>query len=328
MAKEKTTKKEDKTPLEIYKENILSIFGKNSGVLIEDPNEIKLERFSTGSYLLDRDMKGGWVKGTMIEIYGAEASSKTTLCIHAVAEHQKKYPDEVILWVDLEKVFDPIYFSTIGVNFDPEKFILLRPSSGEETWDSIINFAKTFQNGVVVLDSVATLLPKSEDEGSMDDAAFALAARMNSKGLRKLFPYVKFEGTTFFMVNQVREDIGAYGDSDKSTGGNGFKFFSRCRIKTSKSKGEPGSSATIKYRQVKSTYGNPDRITETAVLYGIGFDRTRELLRVAVMEKIVEKTGGWYSYNGDKYQGEDNVVDLLNDNPELLQEIETKINEL
>lgn len=311
-----------------YRGFIDKMFGKNSGILVTDPSSIVIEKFPTGSYLLDRDLKGGWAKGTMIEIFGAESSGKTSTAIHAVAEHQKKYPDEPILWVDLEKVFDPTYFETIGINIKDPNFILTRPSSGEDVWEIMIEFCKKFQNGVVVLDSVTLLLPKKEDEALMTESSFAQGARLNSIGLRKLFPYIKFGGTTFFMINQVRTDIGSYGDSDKSTGGNGWKFYARTRIKTTKSKGEAGEYAVHKFRQVKSNYGTPDVITETTIEYGRGFDSTRELLRVAVDEGIVTKGGSWYSYGDTRLgQGEDNVVDLLNDNPELFQELLSKLKE-
>ena len=201
-----------------FRELIKKTFGKNSGILIEDAYNIKIEKFPSGSFLLDLDLKGGWAKGTLIEIFGENQSGKTTTVIHAVAEHQKKYPEEPILWVDLEKVYDPYYFKQIGIDISEDKFILLRPSSGEDTWESIISFVKTFDNGVIVLDSVALLLPKKEDEGSVGDAQMALAARMNSQGLRKLFPYMKPGGTTVFAINQTRKNIGGYGDPNVTTG--------------------------------------------------------------------------------------------------------------
>lgn len=317
--------KEEAT-LESYKSLIGKMFGKNSGILIENPDDIVIEKFETGSAIFDDDMKGGWPKGTLVEIFGPSGSGKTTLAIHAVAEHQIKYPDEPVLWLDLEKVFDPVYFKNVGIDISEEKFILTRPSAGEDAWELMINFAKTFENGMIVLDSVALLLPRKEDEGMVGDAQMASAARMNSQGLRKLFPYMKMGGTTVIAINQTRKNIGGYGDPNVTTGGEAWEFYARTRIKTSKSKGESGEYSNNKFTQVKSNYGKQDYVTETTIEYGIGFNKTKEILRIAVEKNIVTKGGSWYSYDDSKLgQGEDNVVKTLNDNPELLDIIKSKI---
>lgn len=250
----------------------------------------------------------------------------TTSAIHAVAEHQKKYPNETVLWVDLEKVFDPVYFKNIGININSEKFILVRPTAGEDAWETIITFAKTFENGVIVLDSVALLLPKKEDEGMVGDAQMGSAARMNSQGLRKLFPYMKPGGTTVFAINQTRKNIGGYGDPNVTTGGEAWAFYARTRLKTSVSKGEAGEYAIHKFAQIKANYGKRDTVTETTIVYGEGFNRIKELLEVAVEQNIINKSGSWYNYGDVKLgQGTDNVVNLLKDNLELMMEVETKI---
>ena len=152
----------EENKIENYKNLITKLFGKNSDILIKDPKDIQIEKFSTGSYLLDRDLKGGYPKGTLIELFGGNSSGKTSSCIHAVAEHQSKYPDEPVLWVDLEKVFDPVYFTNIGIDVGSDNFILVRPTAGEDACETMINFAKTFENGIIVLDSVALLLHKKE----------------------------------------------------------------------------------------------------------------------------------------------------------------------
>lgn len=318
-SKEEGTVKEYKILLE-------KLLGKNSGVIINDPDKIVIEKFSTGSPIFDQDLKEGWPKGTLIEVFGPSGSGKTTLCIHAVAEHQRKYPNEPVLWLDLEKVFDPVYFTNIGIDISEDKFILTRPSAGEDAWEIMINFAKSFENGIIVLDSVALLLPKKEDEGMVGDAQMASAARMNSQGLRKLFPYMKLGGTTIFAINQIRKNIGGYGDPNVTTGGGAWEFYARTRIKTSRLKGESGEYSNNKFTQVKSNYGNQDVVTETTIEYGIGFNNTKEVLRIAVEKGIVVKGGSWYSYEEDKLgQGEDNVVKTLNDNPDLLDIIKSKI---
>ena len=309
-----------------FRELIKKTFGKNSGILIEDADNIKIEKFPSGSFLLDLDLKGGWAKGTLIEIFGENQSGKTTTVIHAVAEHQKKYPEEPILWVDLEKVYDPYYFKQIGIDISEDKFILLRPSSGEDTWESIISFVKTFDNGVIVLDSVALLLPKKEDEGSVGDAQMALAARMNSQGLRKLFPYMKPGGTTVFAINQTRKNIGGYGDPNVTTGGEAWDFYARTRIKTSVSKGEAGEYSVHKFKQVKSNYGKKDVITETTISYGKGFDTKKEILLACIANDIIQKNGSWFSYGDTRLgQGLDNVSNLIGDNPELYDELVNKL---
>lgn len=333
MAKKQNKENETETVKSTEMDSFLSViqaaFGKKSDIFVKDPSNIDLERFSTGSYLLDRDLKGGWVKGTMIEIYGNESSGKTTLAIHSAAEHQKAYPNEKVLWIDLEKVFDPVYFKTIGLNIEPENFLLARPNTGEEAWQIMIEFTKAFQNGLIVLDSVALLLPEKEEEMLMTENSFAQAARMNSLGLRKLFPHVKMGGTTIIALNQVREDIGAYGDSDKSTGGNGWKFYARTRLKTSKSKGEAGEYAVHKYRQIKSNYGTPDAITETTINYGEGFNKVREFIKVCLAEGLIQRAGSWFSYGDVKLgQGENAVVEILQDNPELFDELFKKLKDL
>ena len=309
-----------------FRELIKKTFGKNSGILIEDADNIKIEKFPSGSFLLDLDLKGGWAKGTLIEIFGENQSGKTTTVIHAVAEHQKKYQEEPILWVDLEKVYDPYYFKQIGIDISEDKFILLRPSSGEDTWESIISFVKTFDNGVIVLDSVALLLPKKEDEGSVGDAQMALAARMNSQGLRKLFPYMKPGGTTVFAINQTRKNIGGYGDPNVTTGGEAWDFYARTRVKTSVSKGEAGEYSVHKFKQVKSNYGKKDVITETTISYGKGFDTKKEILLACIANDIIQKNGSWFSYGDTRLgQGLDNVSNLIGDNPELYDELVNKL---
>lgn len=311
--------------IEIYKKTINDLFGKNNNVFISDPENIIIEKFKTGSILLDRDLKKGYPKGTLIEIYGPSGSGKTTLAINAVAEHQLSYPDEPVLWVDLEKVFDPVYFSTIGIDLSPDKFILVQPTAGEDSWELIINFAKNFENGIIVLDSVALLLPKKEDEGMVGDAQMASAARMNSQGLRKLFPYMKMGGTTVIAINQVRKNIGGYGDPTVTTGGGAWEFYARTRIKTSKSKGELEEYSINKFTLVKANYGYQDRVTETSIEYGKGFNKEKELLKMCIEEGIIKKGGAWFTYKEDKYQGEDRFVDLLKDNPELVEELKNEL---
>lgn len=321
--------KETESSLKAYEQYVESMFGKKSGIIIEDPENIVLEKFSTGSLSFDRDMKSGYAKGTMIEVFGDSGTGKTTLAIHAVAEHQLKYPGEPILWIDLEKVFDPVYFRQIGIDISPDRFKLARPDTGEDAWELIINFAKIMKNGMIVLDSASLLLPAKEEEGQVGDAQMGSAARMNSQGLRKLFPHMGFEKTTFFVINQIRSKIGGYGDPTVTTGGKAWEFYARTRIQTYAQKGEAGEYSNHKFKQVKSNYGHKDRVTETTIEYGVGVNRTKELLNLAVEYDIVKRGGSWFSYGETKLgQGADNVVDILDDNLELQSELIQKLKDL
>ena len=302
-------------------------FGKKNNPIEQNPENIEVERFSTGSIKLDKALKGGYAKGTVTEIYGGTGGGKTTLCIHAVAEHQKKYPEEPVMWVDLEKVFDPVYFKALGVDINPEKFILINNiSKGEDIWETIISFIKINNCGIVILDSVAGLLPAKEDEGEVGDAQMALAARMNSQGFRKLMPYISFGKASFIAINQIRSAIGGYGDPTTTPGGAAWEFYSRTRIKASSSKGEEGEYSKHKFKLIKANYGHKDRTVETTIEYGVGFNRTKELIEIAIEENIINKAGSWFSYDGTKLaQGLDSTVDVLNDNLELKDIIELKI---
>lgn len=312
--------------IEELKGNLLKIFGKKSDVIIENPADIIYERFSSGSLLLDRVLKGGHVKGTAIEIFGQTGSGKTTSAIHAVAEHQKKYPDEVILWIDIEKTFDPIYFQTIGINLDPDKFILLRPSKGEDAWEAMITMMRDYGKGVIVLDSVATLMNAKEYEGEVGDAQMAGAARMNSQGWRKILPFLRFGGTTLISINQMRTNIGGYGDPNVTTGGKAWAYYARTRIQASVSKGVEELYGKHKFKLIKATFGHKDATVETAIYYGEGINKYRELIDMCIEKGIIKQGGSWFSYGETKLgQGKDSVVDLLQDNLELSEELENKL---
>lgn len=312
--------------IELIKKDLLKIFGKSSGVIVEDPENIIYDRFSSGSLTLDRNLKGGFVKGTVVELFGDTGSGKTSLCIHTVAEHQKTFPDEIVLWVDLEKTFDPIYFKKIGIDMSSDKFILLRPSKGEDVWTAIISFVKNYQKGIVILDSVALLLNEKEFEGEVGDAQMAGAARMNSQGFRMMMPHIKFGGTSVMAINQIRSNIGGYGNPNVTTGGKAWDFFTRTRIACSVSKGIEELYGKHKFKLVKATFGHKDTVAETAIYYGEGFNKYKEIVDLCEEYGIIQRGGSWYSYNETKLgQGADNVAIMLQDNPELLEELETKL---
>lgn len=324
MSKETTVNKD----INLFKDNVNKMFGKNSGILIENLSERVIEKFPTGSPKLNIKLKGGYPKGKIVEFSGDPQSGKTTACIEGASEFQKTYPDEVILWVDLEDVYDPEYNTNIGLEIN-KNFILVKPDTGEQAWDIIIDFCRKFKGGLIVLDSVALLLPESEDKGSVGDANMALAARMNSKGLRKIMPHLSKNKTTFFVINQMRSKIGImFGNPNTTTGGRGWEYYARTRVYCSASKGEDGVSAKHKFKLIKANYGVKDSVVETSIVYGHGIDKELELIELAVEADIINKSGSWFSYAETKLgQGISAVKEVMMDNPELFEEIKNKVNE-
>lgn len=249
----------------------------------------------------------------------------TTSCLHGATEFQKTYPKELILWVDLEDVYDPEYNEAIGLKINGN-FILVKPETGEQAWDIIIEFCRNVKGGLVVLDSVALLLPEKEDEGSVGDANMALAARMNSKGLRKIMPHLSKNKTTFFVINQLRSQIGGYGDPNVTTGGKAWAYYARTRIKCTPLKGEEGISSKHKFKLIKANYGIKDSVVETSIVYGHGIDKEMELIELAVEAEIIKKSGSWFSYGDTKLgQGIQAVKEIMMDNPELFEEIKNQL---
>jgi recombination protein RecA len=326
------TKEENKETLANYKQTMLKHFGKASGVVVEKPEDLVIEKFSTGSMLLDDTLAGGYPKGMIIELFGDNASGKTTTAIHAAKEHQAKYPGEPILWIDLERVFDPVYNETIGLKCNEEDgFLLLRPSKGEDVYEAAKTFCKMHLGGLIVIDSVSLILPTREDEGDVGDAQMASQARLNSQGLRMLFPHASDSKTTVIFLNQVRSKIGSYGDPDISGGGRALGFYARVRLKTSRSKGEDGVSMGMSYKVIKGTFGKKGcegALVKTAIQFGEGIDRIGEIIDVALEHGIVKKSGSWFSYGGNNLaQGKPAVKDLLKSNEDLLKEIWDKVEE-
>ena len=313
-----------------YKKEMTKYFGKASGVVINKPEDLKIEKFSTGSMLLDAELAGGYPKGKVVELYGDNSTGKTTTAIHAAKEHQAKYPGEPILWIDLEQVFDPAYNESIGLKCtEGDEFILLRPSIGEDVYKAAIDFCKLNRGGLVVIDSVSLILPAKEDEGDVGDAQMASQARLNSQGLRMLFPHASHSGTTVMFLNQVRSKIGGYGDTDVTSGGRAIPFYSRVRLKTNRSKGEEGVSMGISYKIIKGTFGKPGcegSLIRTSILFGEGLDRISEIIDVALEHGVLLKSGSWFSYEGNQLaQGKHAVRDLLKEDQNLLKEIMDKV---
>ena len=311
-----------------FQEKMKKLLGED--VFLDVTTAGEIEKFSSGSPNLDRELKGGFPKGKIVEASGGEGTGKTTSAIEATAQFQKKYPDELVLWVDLEKVYDNDYTSALGVNTDPSMFKLVRPSNGEDAWTLMIEFAKNHQGGLMVLDSVTLLLPIKEDEGDMGDAQMAAAARMNSQGFRKLMPHLSKNNTTFFAINQLRTNIGGYGASLVTTGGKGWGYYSRTRLVFSRRKPanakEVGLLDETIIKLAKANYGNRDAEVKTRILYGEGFDAFGDIVDTAVDLDVITKAGSWFSYGDTKIgQGRQSVMDLLHDNLDLFEEIKEKI---
>lgn len=322
---EKKQKKE--TPVaDKFKDNIEKMFGKESGIYVVDPTNIHIEKFPTGSLKLDIALKGGYPKGTIIEPYGWEQSGKTTSAIEAAKQHQKKYTDERVLWVDMERVFDHEYFTAIGVDITPEKFTLVKPDTGEQAYTIMLEFVKNCKGGLIIVDSVPTLLPESTDEADMGDAQISVLARLNSQGIRKLIPHMHRNKTTIFMINQLRANIGGMGSNNITTGGNTIRFYARTRIQLGSGNSTVEDATKIYVKLDKANYGNPKYKFETDILYGKGFDFLGELVDLAEESKVIQKSGSWYKQGELQLgQGKEQVKQFLLDNEEFKNEVEGKV---
>jgi len=306
------------------------VFGKKDSPYISKPREIIIEKFSTGSIRFDELLKGGYPKGSVIELFGQPQSGKTSSAIEAVRQFQLKYPTEPILWLDLEKVFDPIYFDGIGVNIDTELFMLFdgKKMTGEKAYDLIHNFSEKFKGGLIVVDSVPLLLPEKEDDSDMGMATMGNAGRLNSQGMRKLMPKISMNNTTVIFLNQLRDKIGVmFGSPETTTGGNAIPFYARTRIKVAQEKGDNGVSQLCRWTVEKANYGMPKgTVAKTELVFGKGFNPLYDLVDMAIEKEIIQKTGSWFKYGETTIgQGSYGVQQTLEDNPELREEIENLV---
>ncbi len=314
---------------ETFKSIINSLIGEDLFVDVDNAGDIT--KFSSGSPALDLKLKGGFPKGKVIELVGDPATGKTTCAISTAAEFQFDYPNEPILWLDLEKVFDNKYNESLGLDTkDREKFMLARPHSGEDAWSIMIEFAKNFSGGLIVLDSVPLLLPEKEDEGDMGDAQMASAARMNSQGFRKYFPHASKNNTTMIAINQLSSNIGGYGAQLVTSGGRRWGYYARTRLRFYKSmptkKEDVGEFNETRIKLEKATYGDEYTEAATRIIKGKGFDKYGDIVDMASDLGIVNKAGSWYSYGDAKLgQGKDSVKKLFEDNEEFYEEVKTKV---
>ena len=320
-------KQEKLKALEATLGNIEKNFGKGSIMRLGAEAE-KMESISTGSLGLDYALGvGGLPKGRIIEIYGPESSGKTTLALHVVAEAQKK--GGIAAFIDAEHAFDRFYAAKLGV--DIENLLISQPDYGEQALEIAENLIRSGAIDVIVVDSVAALTPKSELEGEMGDSKMGLQARLMSQAMRKLTATINKTGCICIFINQLREKLGVlFGNPETTTGGNALKFYSSVRLDIRKvsqiKEGENVIGSRVKVKVVKNKVAPPFRKAEFDILYGEGISRTGEIVDLGVETGVIKKSGSWFSYGDAKLaQGRDAVKRLIDDNPELAEELSAKI---
>jgi len=311
-------------------EKLEKTFGKGAIMRLSDTPVEDIDVIHTGSLTLDLALGvGGLPKGRIIEIYGPESSGKTTLAIHAIAEAQKA--GGIAAFIDAEHAFDRSYAEKLGVN--TADLLVSQPDNGEQALEIADNLIRSGAIDIIVIDSVAALTPKSEIEGDMGDSKMGLQARLMSQALRKLTATISKTGCCCIFINQLREKIGVmFGNPETTTGGNALKFYASVRLdirRTSQLKdGDLAAGNRVRVKVVKNKVAPPFRTAEFDILFGEGISKTGEIVDLGVDYNIIKKSGSWFSYNDSKLaQGRDAVKQVLNDNPELMEEIEGKIRE-
>ena len=303
-------------------------YGKGIVMKMDDDSVVNIPAVSTGSLGLDMALGiGGFPKGRVVEIYGPEASGKTTLAMHCVAEAQKS--GGIAAFVDAEHAFDRFYAEKIGVNTD--ELLISQPDDGEQALEITDNLIRSGAIDVIVIDSVAALVPRAELEGDMGDSKMGLQARLMSQALRKLTGTINKTGCICIFINQLREKIGVmFGNPETTTGGNALKFYASVRLDIRRigqiKDGVDIIGNRVKVKVAKNKVAPPFRIVEFDIMYGEGISKAGEILDLGVDAEVLQKSGSWFSYNGTKLgQGRDTVKRLLVDNPELMEEIEQKV---
>ena len=338
MAKDKPAKKvEEKAVNNEGKQKALNLamdqiekqFGKGSIMTLEGDRHMDVETIPTGSLSLDLALGGGIPKGRIIEIYGPESSGKTTLTLHAVAEVQKS--GGIAAFIDAEHALDPAYAKRLGV--DIEKLLVSQPDSGEQALEIAETLVRSNAVDIVVIDSVAALVPQAEIEGDMGDSHMGLQARLMSQALRKLTSIISRSKCTVVFINQLRMKIGVmFGNPETTTGGNALKFYASVRMdirRTSQIKvGEEVIGNRVKVKVVKNKIAPPFRTAEFDIMYNQGISTEGDVLDLATEKGIVEKAGAWFSYGGENFaQGREAAKQYLKDNPKVLSEIAKKVRE-
>ena len=290
--------------------------------------EMQVSAISTGSFGLDMALGvGGLPRGRIIEIYGPESSGKTTVALHAVAEAQKK--GGTAAFIDAEHALDPVYAKAIGVNVD--ELLISQPDNGEQALEITEKLVNSGAVDIVVVDSVAALVPRVELEGNMGDSSVGLQARLMSQALRKLSGIVSKMNSIVIFINQLREKIGVmYGNPETTTGGRALKFYASVRIDVRKGEVLKNGTETygnhVKVKVVKNKVAPPFKTAEFDIIYGKGISKSSEIIDAAIELELIEKSGSWFSYNGEKIaQGKDNTRKYFEENPELMKTLENTI---
>ncbi len=323
-----TEQKEKLKALQLTLDKLDKSYGKGTVMKLGDNQIEPIEAISTGSLGLDIALGiGGLPKGRVIEIYGPESSGKTTLALHAVAEAQKK--GGIAAVIDAEHALDRFYAAKLGV--DIENLLISQPDNGEQALEIADNLIRSGAIDIIVIDSVAALVPKSEIEGEMGDSKMGLQARLMSQALRKLTGTISKTGCCCIFINQLREKIGVmFGNPETTTGGNALKFYASVRLdirRTGQIKdNDEVTGNRVKVKIVKNKVAPPFRVAEFDIMYGEGISKVGEIIDLGVDYDIIKKAGSWFSYKDTKLgQGRDGVKQLLLDNPELADEIEARI---
>jgi recombination protein RecA len=326
-----TNDKESKLKaLKLTVDRLEKTYGKGTVMKLGDRQVVDIDTIPTGSITLDIALGiGGLPRGRVVEIYGPEASGKTTLAIHAIAECQKK--GGIAAFIDAEHAFDRHYAEALGV--DTENLLISQPDNGEQALEIVENLIRSGAIDIIVVDSVAALVPRSEIEGEMGDSKVGLQARLMSQAMRKLTATIGRTGCCCIFINQLREKIGVlFGNPETTTGGNALKFYSSVRLDIRRSgaalKDRDGNMVGnhVKVKIVKNKLAPPFKIAEFDIMFGEGISKSGELIDLGVQYDLIEKSGSWYAYDGTKIaQGRDAAKQFLEDNPEVASEIEGKL---
>nr|WP_281512125.1 recombinase RecA [Mammaliicoccus vitulinus] len=305
--------------------NMEKSFGKGAVMKLGDNTSREVSAVSSGSITLDKALGvGGYTNGRIIEIYGPESSGKTTVALHAIAEVQRQ--GGLAAFIDAEHALDPVYAKNLGVDID--NLYLSQPDHGEQGLEIAEAFVRSGAVDIVIIDSVAALTPKAEIEGEMGDTHVGLQARLMSQALRKLSAAISKSNTTAVFINQIREKVGVmFGNPEITPGGRALKFYSSVRLEVRRAEqlkqGQEIVGNRTKIKVVKNKVAPPFRIAEVDIMYGEGISREGELIDLAVEFDIVDKSGAWYSYNGERMgQGKENVKTYLKENPKITEEID------
>mgnify|MGYP001263483322 CR=1 FL=1 len=317
-----------KQALDMALRQIEKQFGKGSIMKLGEQELQKIETIPSGSLALDVALGiGGYPRGRVIEIYGPESSGKTTVALHAIAEAQKLGGQAA--FIDAEHALDPIYAKALGVNTD--ELLLSQPDTGEQALEIAEALVRSGAVDIIVVDSVAALVPKAEIEGEMGDSHVGLQARLMSQALRKLSGAINKSQTTAIFINQIREKVGVlFGNPETTPGGRALKFYSSVRLEVRRAEQLKQGNEVVgnksKVKVVKNKVAPPFKQAEVDIMYGEGISKEGEILDIGAELDIVDKSGAWYAYNGERLgQGRENAKQFLRENPDMLEEIEAAI---